>query len=174
MTETKDAHRTAENAMAAHGLTATAKFVPFSQTGKKATKLFDYSLNWMIAVHKDGREVLSSPYSAGVGHCPSYPENAPRGIRADAAEAVRRECETGRSKGKPIPCDTVSAFYCLLSDAEAIDCGSFEEWADNLGFDPDSRSAEKTYRICLETGLKLQNSLGDTVLSALREAFQDF
>ena len=49
-----------------------------------------------------------------------------------------------------------------------------EGWAADLGYDTDSRSAEQTYRACLEIGLKMRNGLGDAQLRALRGIYQDY
>lgn len=62
----------------------------------------------------------------------------------------------------------------LVSDADVLDCSTFEEWADNLGYDKDSRKAEATYRECLALALKLRNGLGEAALAELREAAQDY
>src|SRR5262249_9503800 len=55
----------------------------------------------------------------------------------------------GRSLPKPLLRDVL---YCLVSDADALDYPEFEEWAGNLGYDPDSRKGEAAYRACLATG----------------------
>lgn len=157
------------------GVTVAAEFVPFSQTGKKAAKLDDYSLNWTVTIQKDGREVLKSPYSAGIGYCPSYRQTWNGSRSVDEADAIKAECRTGKtSRGKAIPFDAVTALHCLVSDADAIDYPTFEGWASDMGYDHDSRSAEKTYRTCLEIGLKLRAGLGEDGLTKLREAFQNF
>jgi len=49
---------------------------------------------------------------------------------------------------------------CLLSDASSAD-EDFENWAADLGFDPDSRRAERIYRTVQRQTLKLSRLLGD-------------
>lgn len=50
---------------------------------------------------------------------------------------------------------------CLASDAASIEnAGSFEEWASELGYDEDSRKAERTYRICCDQARQLKEWLG--------------
>ena len=52
--------------------------------------------------------------------------------------------------------------YCLLSDADVENYGSdFESWASDLGYDPDSRKAEKIYNQCVAQTKKLHKLLGD-------------
>ena len=48
---------------------------------------------------------------------------------------------------------------CLASDSTAID-QSFEDWCSELGYDQDSRRAEKTYNVCLKQAEKLERVLG--------------
>lgn len=63
-----------ETAMERHGITVRAAFVPFSQSrnAKPDPKPGDLSLNWKVTLLKDGREVLTTDYQAGIGHAPSY------------------------------------------------------------------------------------------------------
>lgn len=55
---------------------------------------------------------------------------------------------------RPKAPNACEVLYCLISNAQAIDL-CFEDWADELGFDPDSRSAERTYQACREEARKL-------------------
>lgn len=47
----------------------------------------------------------------------------------------------------------------LALDSRALDL-CFEDWADDYGYDTDSREAERIYRLCVEQGLKLRAMLG--------------
>lgn len=50
---------------------------------------------------------------------------------------------------------------CLASDAADVENNtSFEEWAKDLGYDPDSRRAERVYRACLREAARLRRFLG--------------
>ncbi len=50
---------------------------------------------------------------------------------------------------------------CLAMDAMLHD-EPFESWAQSLGFDEDSRKAEKTYKACQRQTQSLKRFLGDT------------
>ena len=51
---------------------------------------------------------------------------------------------------------------CLASDASSIDnARSFEEWCGELGYDTDSRKAERIYNICVKQMESLNRLLGD-------------
>lgn len=165
------------------GITMVATFVPWSLSRNAGEK--HSSLNWKVTLRRNGRDILITDYAAGCGHCPSYRQ----GRQTIASQAVlRHECETGfpavfvdgfsraaRIPGrKPILPELASVLSSLVSDASAIDYNCFEDWASDMGYDTDSRSAEAIYRACLETGLKLRNALGESGLAALREACIDY
>ena len=57
--------------------------------------------------------------------------------------------------------------HCLLMDASVLHSRDFEEWADDLGLDTDSRKAEQTYRRCLEQTEKLETLLGSDLIEEL-------
>ncbi len=184
------------------GLTMTAEFVPFSKSRNALPRNFKdgkpwRSLNWKVtlrrlAAHdsaacypadKPGREILTTDYSAGEAHCPAYKASIKALGNRDSImrdKAIAYECETGRNADYSVPRAEIKpppladVIYSLVSDADVLDCGTFEEWADNLGYNPDSRKDEATYRACLEIALKLRNGIGETGLARLREACQDY
>jgi hypothetical protein len=71
------------------------------------------------------------------------------------------------------PPELRDVFYSLLMDAEAYSMG-FEEWADNFGYDRDSRKAESTYNECAAIGRSLAARLSPAEIDRLREVFQDY
>lgn len=56
--------------------------------------------------------------------------------------------------------DAAHVLSCLLSDASGAD-EDFENWARDLGYDTDSRRAERTYRQVQAQTAKLRAFLGD-------------
>jgi hypothetical protein len=48
---------------------------------------------------------------------------------------------------------------CLISDGSGTD-QPFEEWASDLGYDTDSRQAERTYKACADAGRRVRAFLG--------------
>lgn len=200
-----ESERKALDTLRALGFTIEADFVPFSQSGAAATKkgraLFP-SLNWRVRVMRNGREIISTPYFAGMGHAPaSKLKFAPAGgslearkrAEQDKRRAIAWECEHGRAVrngrmiytggsngswrplaiGEAIVPSIVDVMHCITLDAGAIEFASFEEWADNYGENTDSRAAEATYRQCLAYGLALRAAVGEEGLQALRDAFED-
>ena len=66
--------------------------------------------------------------------------------------------------------DAVSVLDALASDAATVEnARSFEEWADELGYDPDSRKAERIYRQVEEQAAALRDFLGEDFDSVVWE-----
>lgn len=187
--ESKPQPETLLAAMAKHGITVTAEFVPWSQSRNKGEK--SPSLNWRVTLNRNSmpgaeplpRPILTTDYSAGMGHCPSYKQGR---LSVDTDAAIRSECETGRSfkrefdrvyktaggtKLEPKPADVM---HSLILDSDVIDHPTYESWASDFGYDEDSRKGEAIYRACLEIALKLRAGLGESVLAELRDAAQDY
>lgn len=57
---------------------------------------------------------------------------------------------------------TRDVLECLLSDAAGFEnAQSFNDWADNYGYDVDSRRAERTYRVIERQAEGLRRLLGE-------------
>lgn len=68
-------------------------------------------------------------------------------------------------KGEPSAADVLE---CLISDAIGYrNAASFEDWASDYGYDPDSRAAEKTYRACGRISDRLEKFLTPEEFEAL-------
>ena len=164
------------------GVTMTAEFVPLSKSRNAGGKY--PTLNWKVTLHKDGRPFLTTDFSAGAAHAPSYPYSK----SMDGAEALRYECEHGKAvlrpgqrpdvlgiRGRmPILPDFADVLHSLSMDASVLDHPTYETWAADYGFDPDSRKGEATYRECLSLALKMRGALGDDGLRRLAEATADY
>ena len=65
---------------------------------------------------------------------------------------------TGTGAGEPRATDVL---YCLVSDTVSVrNSSSFEEWAEDLGFDTDSRKAEASYNACVAQADDVEAFLG--------------
>jgi hypothetical protein len=158
------------------GLSIECAFVPFSQSRNAKEK--HPSLNWRVTLKREDREILTTDYMQGSAHCPSYSQRESFRPSVDYAKAIEAECETGRSakrfRERIAAPKIADVLYSLFADSDVLDYDSFEDWAPNLGYDPDSRSAEKIYRACLGHALALRNGIGESKLAELREAFLDY
>ena len=173
-------------AMEALGLTVAAVFVPWSAS--RNAKETSRSLNWRVTVQRNGRDVLTTDYMAGLAHAPAYsaPERTHGGPRSMMrAKALEIETETGfralplfandfRASRDAINPDAVDVIWALSRDCDVLDAGGFEQWAHEYGYDADSRAAEAIYRACLDIALKLRGAIGEAGLEALRIAGEDF
>lgn len=64
--------------------------------------------------------------------------------------------------------------HCILLDADVLNYATFEDWAPDLGYDPDSRKAYEIYQACLKIGLRLNQAFSATELATLRTLFEDY
>jgi hypothetical protein len=154
----------------------SAKFKPMSQpTAKRPT---DLQVHWTITIGSHQFD-----YQTGIGHLPKRFEKLANSKMASDFGTLQAACELGvegltlsnRWHKRPETHPTAaSVLYCLLSDSDALDSPTFEEWASDLGYDTDSRKAEQIYRACIENGLKLRRVLGESNMVKLRELLQDY
>lgn len=163
------------------GLSIESKFVPFSQSRNKAEK--SPSLNWKVTLKKDGKDILTTDYMAGCGHCPSYKQND---NSYDTRQLINLECESGYKarqmwsmghilpdKKSPILPKIEDVIYSLVMDSEVLDF-DFSDWCANFGYSEDSRKDEKTYNDCMQIALKINRTLGTDGINTLREVYQDY
>lgn len=136
-------------------------------------------LKWSVTISK-GSNSLTTDYHQGIAHIPSYGKMRGCKLSLHNYECIREAFETGRYYRDPfnharlskLPApELADVLYCLLTDVEVIEYPVFEDWAGCIGYDTDSREAERIYRACLETRLKLRKLID---LDAAHEAFQDY
>lgn len=157
------------------GITMTAVFVPQSKSRNAKEK--NLSLNWLVTITANGRSITTD-YMQGIGHLPGYKhgwksiDDANREKEAaETGKYLRPNAEYFRTAIPPPTLDDVLS--CLILDASAIDAGSFEDWAQEFGYDTDSRAAEKIYDACVKTALQLRSMLGNDRIELLRTHYQD-
>ena len=67
--------------------------------------------------------------------------------------------------GEPTAADVLN---CLASDSSSVENSrEFEEWASDLGYDPDSRKAEKIYKTIIKQAERLKKFLGNDLYKTL-------
>lgn len=168
------------------GLDMRAVFVPFSQSRNAKPRNGQdkpwQSLNWRVTLTRNGRDVLETDYSQGTAHTPAHNAPAATFDKWQRPQAIALEIETGKraaaysgakphATAKPIPAPALAdVLNSLALDSDVLEYASYEDWAASLGYDPDSRSGEATYRACLEIALKMRAAIGEPALTQLREA----
>ena len=126
--------------------------------------------HWEVTVERDGCPgYIDSPYSMGCAHR-RYRNGKPIKLGYNGNLTDHELSRNLRTRpNKPTLTDVL---YCLVSDAQTVNyCAGFEDWCAELGYDDDSRKAEKTYRACQDIYFQLRQ-LGD--LEELSELFQDY
>lgn len=177
------------------GIEIKSEFVPWSKSRSFDPKVgLDVSkknLNWKVTLVFADRDILTTDYSAGIGHAPSYKNYDPKkhGMKWSIVHASYLEDEvekgiTGEGapaaiggatwRGKPVLPDAVDVVASLLLDGSAIDHPTYEEYAWAMGMDEDSRKGYEMYQERLKIGLMLRTAFGDKLLNQLREDFQDY
>lgn len=64
--------------------------------------------------------------------------------------------------GLPNAPETHEVVSCIAMDSlSAINAKNFEDWAEEFGYDTDSRKAEKTYKKCVKQGLRFTKFIAD-------------
>lgn len=119
---------------------------------------------------------MSSYYSVGSGIYEAWgkSKSAPLSIRRELSlknynrNSFEYQTAVAKAKEKYRP-DLVDVLGCLLSDASALDHSSFEDWANEFGYDTDSRKAARTYNACVQTGVELREILGIDRFNTLRD-----
>jgi len=185
--ETKEIKQAVETLLSANNIVVKSVFVPFSQSRNKNEKTPCF--NYLVTVSKNGVDYLTTDYSMGCAHSPSYKKINTR--KLNGAKHIKQECELGyqldeQPSGHLIPAknqdrskkfitpDTTDVMYSLLIDSDVIEYSDFESWASEFGYDSDSRAAEKIYRQCLKTALKLRQFLPDSIREELQELYQGY
>lgn len=162
-----------EALLASHDVMFSFVFVPWSKY--ECDRKQPYGLAWDVTLTQ-GRRTYTTRFSRGAAHLLSWPKGRFSGrMSLDEDAECRRESETGRHGKHPVATPSVvDVLACLASDASAIDHATFDEWANEYGYDPDSRKAEATYKACLACGLALRNMLGEAGLVELREIVREW
>ena len=172
-----------DKTLARLGLTVETEFVPWSKSRNYkpgGATLNERTLNWKVTLKKEGEEILTTDYSAGIAHCPGY--KAFGKYKLTESQAIEAATELGyvvRNRGhgeckEPINPDTKDVIYSLTMDSDVIEHDGFKDWAENLGYDTDSRKAEAIFKACLGLAKQMKDGLGETMLEELRETFQDY
>lgn len=161
--------------LAAQNVTLSVEFVPQSKSRHAADVAKNPSINWRVTLSRPGAS-WSTDYSQGYGHLGKLPDRInPRSLMGWGM--IQAACETGRAigfgAGRLAAPAATDIMYSLCLDARALDSACFEDWAADHGYELDSRSAEATYRACLEIALQLRAMLGSNALDRITVLVQD-
>lgn len=154
--------------LAEQHITMACEFVPVSQSRDPGS----LTLNWRCTIFAGSwlNASMTTPYTMGCGHIPGH-DYTNRSVAY--ADKIRAACETGKWNNAPLPEPALAdVMHCLIMDgATILNTGSFEEWAEALGFSIDSLSAYRAYRQCLEQTLQLRRLID---IERAAQAFEDY
>ena len=163
---------TLQKALDKHELTVSAEFVPISDSENAKERYVipaDLCLNWDVTLFHRGHKVFTTPYTAGIWYCSSYPYKNPEGgnYRPEDLAAVLDEC-MGRRPTMAL--DSLAVFCCLIQETAVLDHGGFAEWAAYCGGTLDSEKAKQRYLRLLRNAVVFRASVGADSLNELRDA----
>jgi len=175
----------ADKIIKANNIELNSTFIPFSQVHKeRKTDFGDKSaLNYKVTLRIAGRDVTTFDYTIGRGHIElpakleKYSSFMKRQYIEHVCEAPHRPFgfENVRVSKPHVPTpELLDVLYSLLSDTDTRNYSNFEDWAEMLGYDTDSRRAERIYKECLQTALALRNALPHKDMEELVELFQEY
>ena len=163
------------------------KFVPYLQSRNAGKwESLNYIVTFSAGEQTSADHMIIFDYSMGIGHLPKrVAERINRakirfgrhsimsaGMLADVLATGNGGL--GYGKREPIWPKDADVLFSLLMDYSVLDYMGFEDWADNMGYDQDSRKAEKDYNHCLKIAVLFRNILGDAKIEKLKEMFQDY
>ena len=153
-------------------------------------------ISYVVALAHEGREIWRGDYHLGIGHVDLkkvgdawsyknfYLTESERsmlhtwqkdpGVKfLDLEKHARLAAKLAALQKVEPELDDVC--HSLLSDGAAhFDSLTFEEWARELGYDPDSRKAEKVFNSCVGEGRALARAIRREKLDGLREWACDY
>lgn len=168
-------------------LKISSQFVPFSISRNAGSE--HKSLNWRVTLSSK-RTSMTFDYMKGTGHLP-YPNDfqLARHQRSVVNDAIDFAVETGIARKiargamaftilhskEELPTPTLQeVLYSLTLDADVMNYLTYEQWASDLGYDPDSRKGEKIYDECRTQASKLVEVLGSRhKIEELRDMLQE-
>lgn len=122
--------------------------------------------SWRVTLAHRG-QTFSSPYSMGLGHADVFDHVHLGNVRASSL-AKNRQCPVyeprqGRFEVPHAP-QLQDVLESLQLDARSVlNAHSFEDFCYELGYDTDSREAERIYEACKDTAFQLRRLFGGDV-----------
>lgn len=163
--------------IAEHGVTMTATPVP---ANPYTDSMPNGSLHFHVILEKSGGRPMTTYFSVGPGIVENWvAEHGKRkfgvvgGLTREEYKRLRYrrtiavEAFYNANKANYRP-DLASVLDCLASDSVSVENSPvFEDWADEFGYDTDSRKAEKTFQACCEQARTLRALLGPATFDIL-------
>jgi len=128
------------------------------------------STTWAVTITRNGQS-FQTEYTQGCYHR-HYRSGRPINLPFGGVTIATVEKNKRTRPNKPILADVLHA---LVSDAQCVAFGqTFEDFAGAMGYDTDSREAERVYNGCRDEYFGLVRLFGSDGLEELCELFQDY
>lgn len=177
-----------DEAITRYGLTFHYVHVPFLQTetwkerqaaGRKTRTEVkpiweDFHPEFDVELRRADREIARFNYrDAHV--CTKWEKPHYGRVTVDEYNAALYEVRFGRRKsGYVLRPEDRNVLYCVISDADVLNYRDFEDWADCMGYDSDSRKQERIYQACMKIALSLRNGLGEAGLAEFQRLYEGY
>lgn len=156
---------------AAEHLTVTFTEVPTRTDGSSHWMKGSKHFLVIMKTAEQNPAVCTINYSVGPGIVESFALTKLGGVVGPKDNPYRKGTvayvEALQRASKGFEPDVVELLECLQGDFNVLNEECFEDWAENLGYDTDSRAAEKTYNACVKQARDFRSVVG-------REAFEVF
>lgn len=162
-----------------HGVSMTATPVPVNphMESDPDSRWSKEASHFLVTLEKSGGRPMVTYYSVGVGIVESWVANHGKtrfGLasfnRADFKRnprtiAAREFFDANKGDYRP---DLSSVLDCLVCDSACVEnAPTFEDFAADLGYDPDSRKAERIFHTCCLQSRALRALLGPAEYNTL-------
>jgi hypothetical protein len=170
-----------EQKLAEAGVKMTAQHVP--TTYEPGSKEWQH-IAWRVTLETP-RGKMDTDYKQGIGHLPNggkgyhriaYENNLVIAAMLKTGKVCRWAESLGRAlvRKEALPAPKLAdVFSSLILDAGAADYASFEDWADDFGYDADSIKSKGIYDACRDTALQLNRIIGAALIEELRPLAQE-
>ena len=129
--------------------------------------------HWAVTVNFNGKS-YTTEYHKGAAHRCYYSFSGRKGSPVNLNKWKTIDDQIALERSRPNKPTLPDVMYALVMDSQEFHygCLDFEEWAENYGYDTDSRSAENTYNACRACYVALKRMGVD--FDRLCELFQDY
>lgn len=163
--EQEETRRTMADYCRDKGITVTCEPIP-ARTDGSADDWDASAFHWRVTLHR-GERTLITEYSRGSAHATL--KRVPEWMPGEWVICHRNELRPTRAYGRgvrvwckvtPTPPTVEDVLDSLRSDAATVQWCTFADWCRDLGYDTDSRTAERIYRACQDIATRLRVFLG--------------
>jgi hypothetical protein len=159
------------------GISADFEFVPHNYA---ITEKYP-QVNWKVILSRKER-TMAIEYHQGCGHI-KLPDKI-FGIHPKSLlrwGAIIQVCNIGKAKStmgavvytQPPP-SVIDVLYSLILESDVLDYPTYEGWALETGYSPDSRNGESVYNLCRQQTWALLQLVGYEGIKRLRGAYIDY